>query len=239
MPVTPTPGYTPEVVHDLVDLAYTKTILGIDPTDDRKDDQYEALIPAVSRVITNFTGRDFASPLVTEERQYVYSPDDGGFLDIDDTAQVQSVAYANPYGDDVTLTADQWVAFPPRRNDSPVFTYLAISGLGDGYQSPSPIMGFARNVDVLWAEGRLVNSAYMPTFKVTAEWGWPDVPEDVKVAAVWTLQEWVTRPNAEAMTAESIEGFSRAWGRQGIVSTSQGIPNRALDILSNYVKIDI
>lgn len=239
MPVTPTPGYAPLVTHDIVDLDFIRTVLDIDPTNTQKDDQYTALIGPASRVITNFTGRDFAAPLVTEERQFVYTTDDGGFLDIDDTAQIISVSYANPYGDDVVLTSDQWVALPPRRDDSPVFTYISIQGLSDGYRSPSPMMGFERNVDVLWAEGRLRNATYMPTFKVTAEWGWPDVPVDVALAAVWTIQEWVTRPNAEAMTAESIEGYSRAWGRQGVASASQGIPSRALDILSAYVKTDI
>jgi len=238
MPVTPTPGYAPQVTYDLIDVPFVKLILDIDPTDTRKDAQYEALIPAVSRTITTFTGRDFASPLVVEERQYVYNADDGGFLDIDDTAQVNSVTFANPYGDDVLLDPAQWVAMPPRRDDSPVFTYLSIQGLDSGFRPPSPLMGFTRNLDVLWAEGRYRYGSYTPTFKVNAQWGWPDVPEDVKVAAVWTLQEWVTRPNAEAMTAESIEGYSRSWGRQGVASASQGIPDRARDILAGYIKAE-
>lgn len=239
MPITPTPGYSPQVTYDLVDLEFIKAALDIDPTDTRKDAQYTALIPAVSRAIVTYTGRDFASPLVTETRQYTYASDDGGYLDIDDTAQITSVVFANPYGDDVTLDPDQWIAMPPRRDDSPVFTYIAIQGLGDGYRPPSPLMGFTRNLDVLWAEGRYGFAAYAPTFKVTAQWGWPDVPEDVALAAVWALQEWVTRPNAEAMTAEAIEGYSRAWGRQGVASASQGLPDRSRDILAAYVKADI
>lgn len=239
MPVNPASAYSPSPTYPLVDLPTLKAILDIDPTDTRKDAQYNLLIPAASKTIKTYTGRDFASPLITEERQYVYNADDGGFLDIDDTAQIISVAYANPYGDDVPVAAEQWIALPPRRDDSPVFTYLAVQGLSDGYRPPSPEMGFTRNLDVLWAEGRIgYGATYMPTFKVTAQWGWPDVPEDVVLAAAWTIQEWVTRPNAEAMTAESIEGYSRSWGRQGVASTGQGIPDRARDILAGYIKVD-
>lgn len=220
---------------DLITLTELRTFLGIDPTDTRDDAMYGALIPAASQVIRNYTGRDFGSEVVTEQRTYDY--DGSGFLDIDDADEITEVAFVVPNAEDYVLAPDAWRPMPVRRDDAPVHTYISI------YASPwafgSPEMGFTRNLDVLAAEGRL--AGYTSLAKVTGTWGWPDVPEDVKLATYWTIKDWKNTASSEGLTAEAIEGFSRSWGsRTGVGgSPALAIPNKARDILANYQKTEV
>jgi hypothetical protein len=213
---------------DLLTLNEYKTLVGIDPTDNRDDAKYSAAIPAASLAVRNYAERDFGAPLVTETRSYEY--DGSGFLDIDDATEITKVEFIIPRAANVELEEEQWYAAPARRDDSPVFYYLVLTTpLGI-----NPHMGFTRNLDVLWNEGRL---PYLSrTAQVTGTWGWPTVPDDVKLAVVWTIQDWTTKPSGEGLTAESIEGYSRSWGNRAGASAALAIPNRARDILANYQK---
>lgn len=214
---------------DLLTLTELRTFLGVDSTDHRDDTMYAAMIPAASVAIRNFTERDFGAPSVTEERAYEY--DGSGYIDIDDATAITRVAFSVPSGADIELPTDSWRAMPVLRDDAPVFYYLLIAG---GYSGLSTEMGFLRNLDVLAAEGRLPQVT--PLAKVTGTFGWPAVPEDVKLAALWTIQEWTSKDSGESLSAESIEGFSRSWGSKTGGTTSLAIPNRARDILANYQK---
>lgn len=220
---------------DLLTLAELRTFLGIDPTDTRDDAMYEAMIPAVSQVIRNYTGRDFGAETVTEERTFDY--DGSGFLDIDDADEITQVAFVVPNSTDYVLDADAWRPMPVRRDDAPVYTYISIY-TSYPWALGSPQMGFTRNLDVIAAEGRL--GGWTSLAKVTGTWGWPDVPVDVKMAAYWTIKDWKNSASAEGLTAEAIEGFSRSWGgRAGGSGPSLAIPNKARDILANYQKTEI
>jgi hypothetical protein len=196
-----------------------------------KDPQVTALIPGASAAIINYTGRDFGSVLVTETRSYEY--DGSGYLDIDDATAVTAVAVEIPHFPDSELTVDQWRAMPPRRDDSPVFTYLSLPGWGYGV---SPEMGFLRNLDVYAREGRLGLNPSM--VKVTGQWGWPTVPEDVKLAMFWTLDEWFGRTEGEGLAAEAIVDYSRSYQRgTQLMPEASAVPGRAKDILSHYARI--
>ena len=218
---------------DLITLAEYKARAGIDATDTRNDARITAVIPAVTAAIKNFTERDFASTVITEQRTFEY--DGSGFLDIDDCTSITEVRFTRPNVADIILDAETWYGAPTRRDDSPVFYYIVLTTpLGF-----SPHMGFTRNLDVLYHEGRL--PSVTRTALVTATWGWPDVPEDVKQAAVWTIQGWVTGPQSsggENLTSEAIEGYSRSWGNRSSagVAAALAIPNLARDILVNYQK---
>lgn len=214
---------------DLISLAEFKTAVDVDVTDTRHDLQYSQAISNASRAILNYTGRDFGTATTTEERVFDY--DGSGYLDIDDAASVSQVSVATFGFPDYVLTPDQWMAMPFRRDDSPVFYYLVIPG---GWQSMSPAMGFTRNLDVMASEGRLVAAPDM--VKVTATWGWPLVPEDVQQAVIWTVQEWTSRPKGEQLTGESIASYSRSWGGRTGDATAQAIPNKARDLLAQYIK---
>lgn len=215
----------------LVQLSEVKTALYVDPTDTRKDDLYTSAISAASRAILNYTERDFASPLVTETREFTY--DGSGFLDIDDANNITAVAMKVPNSSDVVLDEEVWTAMPAKRDDSPVFTYLLIP---NGYPSyPSVAMGFERNLDTFVADHGY--STKPQTVAVTAEWGWPEVPADVKRAAIWTIRDWTSDPKGDSrLQSESIAGYSRSWAQLGGLGML-AIPNAARDLLASYQRL--
>jgi hypothetical protein len=214
---------------DLVTLDEVKSALGVDPTDTRKDDQYTLSIAWASDAIRGYTERDLGRAVVTEQREFEY--DGSGYLDIDDAQTITAVSLATYGFADYNFALDQWVAMPSKRDDAPVYHYLILPG---GYYPGSPEMGFERNLDRIAAEGRLPQRPQ--TVKVTGTWGWPNVPGDVKLAAIWTIQDWVSRPGGDQLTAEAIEGYSRSWGGRSGETIPLAIPNRARDLLVRYVK---
>jgi hypothetical protein len=213
---------------DLLTLLELKGLLGIQAGDTRKDAAYSALLPVVSTAIRNYTERDFGAPLISETRTYRY--DGSGYLDIDDAAAVTSVALKPTNAPIVTLDAEAWYPAPQRRDDAPVYYYLVIGPVS----GVSPEMGFERNLDVLYREGRL--NPVVSLVDVTGQWGWPVVPDDVKLAAAWTLQDWTTKPSNENLTGESIEDWSRQYARGPGSGPALAIPNRARDLLASYDK---
>lgn len=216
---------------DLITLSELKAALNIDPTDDRRDSTYTTMIPWASDAVRAFTERDFGSPSVTEVRTFQY--DGSGYLDIDDASAITQVAFSIPNTADLVLDPELWYAAPQRRDDAPIYYYIVFTV--NGYSLGSPEMGFVRNLDVLAAEGRLVQ--YTRTAKVTGTWGWPDIPSLVKLAMVWTLVDWTTNSAAEGLTAEAIAGFSRSWGQRA-GGMNLAVPNRAKDLLANFMKYE-
>lgn len=220
---------------DLITLAEYKTASGIATSLTVDDDKHTWLIKVASRLISSYSGRDFGSAQVTEERPFQY--DGSGFLDIDDASVITDVKLVVPGGSDLPLTADlQWYPQPQRRDDSPVFYYIVLPG-GVSATGYSPAMGFTYNLDVYVQDyGRPMAPT---TLKVTGTWGWPVVPDDVKQAAVWTINEWDSREDGEGVTAEAIASFSRSWGLRGQASPSLALPDKARDVLANYEKISV
>jgi hypothetical protein len=220
---------------DILTLSEYKAYAGIAPTNVRNDDKYNSLLPAVGMAILNHTGRDFTTSLVTEDRTFEY--DNSGVLDIDDATTINTVTINNPWGAaPLVLGNDEWFAQPPRRDDSPVYWYLSLPGF---VISPSPEMGFTWNADVAFNEGRWRSKP--STITVNAVWGWAVVPQDVKMAAKWTLDDWVARRPETAAPAEAIESYSRTWGGTGRMgeALSLAIPYRARDLLAGYTKVNV
>lgn len=216
----------------LVTLNDYKAFVGIPASNTQYDAQISAIIPVVSDALLTYTGRDFAAPLVTETRTYEY--DGSGYLDIDDAAAVTEVAMTWPNSSPLVLTTDQWRAMPQRRDDSPVYYYILMPGFYGGIDGE---MGFTYNLDVLMREGRFMGLP--PLVDVTAQWGWPVVPESVKLAAYWTLAEWIGR-ESEGLTSESIESYARSWQRAGGgLAAAPAIPSRALDLLAYWIKPNV
>ena len=218
---------------DLLTLNEYRTATGVDLTDTRNDAKIAQWIPWASQAIRSFTERDFGAPTVIEERTFEY--DGSGYLDIDDAASITQLSFVYPNSPEILLTADDWSPKPERRDDAPVYQYILLPAyIGQAWGSPE--MGFTRNLDVYFRDR---SSVSLPSkVKVQATWGWPDIPGDIKMAMVWTLQEWVSRPSGEAVTSEAIEGWSRSWGgRGGVAAASFAIPQRARDLLVNYSKV--
>lgn len=217
---------------DLLTIGEYKAYAGIDPSDTTNDIEIAALIQAATSMVIAFTERDFGSQLVSGTRPFQY--DGSGYLDIDDCASVESVSLVVTGFDDVLLQNYEWAAMPPRRDDAPVYYYILMPGF---YGGISPEMGFSRNLDIMAREGRWRN---LPTtVNVTAQWGWPVVPNDVKLATFWTIQEWRARSTSEGLASEAIEGFSRSWSRGEQGQEVFAVPSRARDVLAMYAKVKI
>lgn len=219
---------------DLITLAEYKDLMGVGVTDTRKDPQIEALIPAASRAVRSYTGRSFeVASLPATEREYQY--DESGVLDIDDCQSITSITTdAGIPAASYPLDAAQWTAMP--QDDSEVFYYVVIHG--GPYFGISPEMGFSRNLDQYPYLG-----FQEPLVKVTAAWGWSEIPADVELATALTVGEFLSSPSgqggSEGLTAEGIEGWSRAWGAKGGPMQALAIPNRARDLLVNYQRLNV
>lgn len=203
-----------------------KTFTGMEPSDNREDTRITALLPAATRAIVSFTGRSFdlISTGVATQRTFEY--DGSGYLDIDDCTSISAVSTdAGVEGEDYALTSSEWTAKP---HSGEVYYYLVLHG--STRLGASPEMGFERNLDTIEPTYKL------PQVKVTAIWGWPSVPADVKLAAAWIIEDAIAAP-AGAPQAEAIEGFSRSWGAAASGRALLAVPNRSRDLLSNYARV--
>lgn len=223
---------------DLLTLTEYKNLAGISLTDTQYDTQLTGLLSAASQAIRTWTGRNFAIASGSAERSFEYDGD--GYLDIDDCTSVTGVTLTFPSlpgtPDQVLDSTFQWRAAP---YNGPVYHYIIMSQLPYGLSSE---MGFMFNLDTVAAEGRLL--VRPPVVKVTAAWGWPAIPEDVKLAMLWTLEDWgagAAGPTTPGVTSEAIEGFARtfATGRDTASAARAllAVPNRARDLLVAYQKV--
>ena len=215
----------------LITTAEYKTLVGIDPTDTRKDSQIDALIPAVDRLVKAFTDRDFTVSTGTATPK-TFQYDGSGYLDIDDCTNVTALSTdAGVVGQTYALNTDEWTAMP---YGGEIIYYIVI--YGGPFGGISPEMGFLRNLDTY---ERPVPGRFS-LMTVTATWGWPAIPSDVKLAAAWTIQDTLARPQGDALTSQSIESFSQSWARGSMGAlASLALPNRARDILVNYQRQEV
>lgn len=214
---------------DLLTLNEYKELLGIDPTNNRDDARITAMLPVASRNVRMFTDRKFeiATGLATP-RTFEYDGD--GFLEIDDATNITGLTTDAGYpAVSYPLTTDEWTAQPFREEDSDdPYYWMLIHG---ARLPASPEMGFEYNLDTLGV------SLKSPTITVTADWGWPSVPEDVKYAAALSVQNALVKPSGDdSLQSEAIAGYSRSWA---IAQQNEllSIPNRARDILINYQRV--
>lgn len=203
-----------------------KEALGLKPADTGKDSLIAQALPLAESAIQNFTNRTFelnvpAAPAT--EREFV--GEEAGFTSIADAVHgtVTGVSMVAASGVVTALTPLQYIV-QPGASEFPVAWYLETYPL----RRSSPEMGFARNEDVLYREGRLLTSDQF-LVRITAKWGWPSVPGAVKQAAIWTTIAFMENP--KPYISEAIQGYSRT--REAAIDA---IPARARDILGYYVK---
>lgn len=180
-------------------------------------------IPEAEAAIFNMTNRTFdvaAPDAVATPRTFEYS--ESGIIELAD-AQHGSVTEITAGGR--ILTAEEY-SIEPSPEEYPVAWWLEMNQPG---LSRSPEMGFTRNEDVVWREGRLQPLVDSPV-TVTAIWGWPAVPMDVRRAAIWTVAAFMERPTP--YVSESIAGYSRTSPNPLTVA----IPARARALLDFHVK---
>lgn len=210
----------------LITLNEMKVAEGVDPadmTDAKRDAKWAQAILFASAAIDKYCDRGFSSSVITEQRQFEW--DNSGFVDIDDATAIQDVIYSIG-GYDTTVATNQWRAEPFA---FPVFTYIVMPPISGMLFSPA--MGFNQNLDVLYKERGFVGLG--PTVKVDATWGWTTVPDDVKMAVVWTAAGMAADPNP--YVSESIANYSHAIALRG-PTVAEAIPERARDLLAPYVR---
>lgn len=217
---------------DLITLSEYKELLGLDPQTAPDDAQVTGLLPAASRSIRKYTDRNFEIAATPATRTFQYEGD--GFLEIDDATTITAVTSDLGYtGQTYPLDATEYTAMPYRESadDDPHY-YVLVSS----YRLPaSPEMGFERNLDTLGVLPQL------PTINVTATWGWPIIPADVKLATAITVQGLLkSTANAAgsggALTSEAIAGYARSW-QPPDPNSLLAIPNRARDLLLPYQRV--
>jgi hypothetical protein len=189
--------------------------------DESRDDQIEQAIGQVTQAIRRLTDRDFGSEVVTTTRYFPYYG--GGIVGIDDCSTITSVSM-----DGRSLAFD--TDYRPQPWNEPVFFYLDLY-VEPGFQNNSPEMDFMVNLNT---------SAYRsnrpPQIAVEASFGWPTVPEDVKMAAIEMIRVSVKDP-ADEISSESIA----EWSYTNTAEYAPGArwPSRAIDILSTYRRINL
>ena len=213
---------------DLITLTEYKTFVGITDTNVGRDARITALISPASRAIRSNTDRKFDVASSASARTFLF--DGSGIMEIDDCTAVTAVTTDGGFtgGAQVSLTSDQYTAMPYREttDDDPHY-YIIFHSLPGSY---SPEMGFRNNLDTIDVVQRPV------LVTVTATWGWPAIPSDVKLAATWTVEAALGGAADDELTAEAIAGYSRSWGsgQNSGGSGSLAIPKRARDLLSAY-----
>ena len=203
-----------------------KEALGLKPGDTSKDSLIAQVLPLAESAIQDFTNRTFqvndpADP--AETRDFV--GEEAGFTSIDDAVHgtITAVSTVGAGGVVTPLQALQYLV-QPAAGEFPVAWYIETYPL----RRTSPEMGFARNEDVLYREGRLLSTEQF-LVRVTAKWGWPEIPGAVKQAAIWTAIAFMENPRP--FVSEAIQGYSRT--REAAIDA---IPARARDLLGRYVK---
>lgn len=214
---------------NIITLSEYKGLMGVQTGDTRDDTQITALLSAASRAVRMYTGRSFeVNTGLSTDRTFQY--DGSGYLDIDDCTSVSTITTDGGVpGQTFTLDAVDWTIMP--QDDSDVFYYLILNG---GPFGMSPEMGFTRNLDTIGLTPR------DPMVTVTATWGWPAIPDDVKLATALTIAELKSSSGpgkSEGLSSEAIEGWSRSWGGRTSGMTALAVPNRARDLLVGYQRV--
>lgn len=201
--------------------ALNKVEVDLEPQEVRK---YQDAIRSASAAVRAYADRDFtlnASAIATS-RTFEY--DDSGYIDIDDAQSVTGVQIVFPYGGfPQALTTTQWQALPYNsviKDNIIIYSPFFSPGARE--------MGFTYNLDRY--EGPI---GPPPLVEVTAVWGWPEIPEDVQQAAIWTAAAFAE--DARQVTSESIEGFSRSMN----VLAPTALPLRARDLLDEYRRLSV
>lgn len=159
-----------------------------DTTNTTQDDILESLITTASRMIENYTQREFITAGSTPStRSFRY--DGRGILNLApyDARTVTSVTIDTDITDGETdLTSDEWRLWPIPAKDG-VYSHLHIIGYGARGKADYPTW---RKVDV------------------TGTWGWASVPDVVERAAIMLTLELLSRTSSW----HNDDGFSAPQG---------------------------
>lgn len=201
----------------ILSLAEYKLAENIPESDETQDDRIEQTIAMVTQAIRRLTDRDFGSQPVTTSRVFPYHG--GGIVSIDDCSTITSVTMDGrslAYGTD----------YRPEPWNEPVFFYL------DLFVEPNLRYGSPLGPDfMLNLNSAPRRSARPAEVTVEATFGWPTIPEDVKLAAIEMIRSSIKQPEDD-LQSESIAEFS--YTNQPQYFTGQTWPRKAVDVLATY-----
>ena len=177
---------------------------GLDEIDDEDRATIIRLVNAASETFTDESQRLFKidPALNPHERRFQVNAADleRGYLRIDDATDVVSVS--------------SW-----DKRDGPS-TGEAFTGFSTFTALPDePIME-------LWLGYGTSLAAGFSVLSVTADWGWPKVPEKARQAVIYTAAEWFAR---------DVEKFSATFSvEQGAIILPRVLPSQVLEIATSY-----
>lgn len=189
----------------------------IAPSDSSQDDKIEQTIGQVTQAIRRLTDRDFGSEVVTTSRVFPYHG--GGIVAIDDCSTITSVTMDGrslAYGTD----------YRPEPWNEPVFFYL------DLFVEPNLRYGSPLGADFMVNLNTSPRRSARPAeITVQASFGWPVIPEDIKLAAIEMIRATIKEPQTDVQS-ESIAEYS--YTNPTEYFPGQPWPRKAVDILATY-----
>jgi hypothetical protein len=199
--------------------------------DKRRDENLSASITTASQAIRKFADRSFG--MGTETKTMAYEYDSSGFIDINDAWKVLKVEFVFG-GLHTKIEEFYWRAEP---QEGPPYYYLTIPHWAGIY---SPQMGFRYNLDVIARDRGW--PGLIPLVEVEAEFGWPEVPVDVKQAAIYTAAKFAEKPGQ--FVSERIQDYAYTTQLRGTpaepnTGTVTALPQEAQDLLAPYVRFQI
>lgn len=184
---------------DLTNVAAVRAFTQTPEEDVEQDAVTATLITAASRAIMAFTEREFAPATVGTAREFLYSG--GGFLSLTphDLRTLTSVEGSADDGASWEAIDAFRVVRFPRPAPHGVFTGLRLSG-------------------VTW-----------PLLRVTGDWGFAAVPEDVAQACALTVAIWLRRDVSAFSTTFNVDTQS--------LERPESLPSAVRGLLSPYKRM--
>lgn len=210
----------------LVTSAQVKEALGLAPANTTKDALIGQVLPMVDAAIRRHTNDRWevnvpADPATS--RDFIFEESGVHTVNAFVHGTITTVSLVPPVGAVVDLTAPAYSYGPTQwEYDAAWWIETAPAQRGSGE------MGFLRNWDVYLTEHPQLDQAWK--VRVTAKWGYPSIPDDVKQAAIWTAVAFMENPKPYA--SESIAQYTRSRADRD----ADPIPTRAARLLEPHVK---
>lgn len=201
------PSFVSPSGSDLCTLADVRSMLQKQGTEVDQDSLLQALIGRASRAIMRYCEREFAPQTSAATRIFEIDGDWGNaFLSLApyDLRTVTSVKMDTDLGAGFTLTAAEYRLFPRPAKDG-VYYALRFRPMSFG---TSARFGDVREV------------------QITGDWGFPAVPDDIRHAAIVTVDDWFRRDVAAFSTTFNLNTDS--------LSVPQALPRGVVPILDTY-----
>lgn len=203
---------------EIITLNQLKDALTVPYSDTTKDIKLSQAISSASSAIRTYLDRDFGTAVVTEERSFTY--DGSGVLEIDDcvAGSITDVKVAGR-----SLTDSEYLAQPTRRTAVNYWIELAPA------YGISPAMGFTWNLDTYYLYANPITDTL--TVDITADWGWPVIPDDIQQAAVYTAAAMAETP--KPYVTQTYQSYSVQLPNP----LCDAIPERAKALLNPYQRL--